>query len=301
MKSFFRKLFFHWLLIFFEPKKHLTGPSGVGISTLLCHRDLQMGICSLMSFMYQLGYGLPVYVVDDGSLTGDDKNLLRKYFEVSLEDVTRREKRAQVAYRRFPALRSFRFDTSAAKNRLKLDAWFLHPFSRVLYLDADILFLSRPTEIDSWLKTKYRTFFYSICHRYMRKFVSDKTQQAYSSFRKLLFTFDGSTMDPFFCSGLLGFSVMNDEILGKLDSKLKLLSEFGFSRDWLAEETACALWFGELHATQLPPSKYLNIWLQKQYDERYRFNPTSLHYSGDLKSLYSRDAIRLVFASHFFR
>jgi len=85
IKELLFKLFFKYIPVFFQPKKSTEIQTKIGVTMLLCHKDMSLVLYSLQSLFFRLGYSLPVYITDDGSLTADDRHLLNTLFTVTIE------------------------------------------------------------------------------------------------------------------------------------------------------------------------------------------------------------------------
>lgn len=170
-----------------------------GICSLLCHRDLKMFIYGLKSLFFQLNREFRVYIVNDGTLTIEDKELLNYFFYVHIEDSTSTELKMRNLLVKYPYIQKYRFNDKLSNLKLKLDAWFLNGFSRFIYIDADILFYRYPNEINKWIVNDSD---YSMYIAHTEEYFRDKYYLEFS-LRKLLYKHMHLKMTAGFNSGLL--------------------------------------------------------------------------------------------------
>lgn len=271
----------------------------LGMTTLLCHRDVWRAMYCWSSLFYYLGYSLPIYIADDGSLTEHDKDILRRKFRVVIEEVGNREKRAKIVFSRYKYIYKFRFNEDAPVLRKKLDAFFLHPFKRSIYIDADVLFLSRPNRIIDWIRNNERTYLYSICGSSFRN-KNNNEQTLIHIFRRLLYKYLHSSIDPYFSSGFLCFGSKDNSLLKILEKKLCSLYEVEYFTDWLTEETAMSLLFDQMNAVCLKSTQYINIWLNTQLKAITNYNPVFIHFAYETKKYFGVHVLRLLAKTSMF-
>ncbi len=154
--------FIRVLLYIFIPLLHFpsvkTSYGKVGMTTLLCHRDVPYFFYSLASFWFFLKERLPVYVVDDGTLSRFDKWLIRFFLHLDINSVTEVDKHAAKYLKPYQMLYQFRFDNDSPILRKKIDAILLSPFKKSIYFDSDILFFNFPAEVFTWINKKKRRY-----------------------------------------------------------------------------------------------------------------------------------------------
>ena len=81
------------LLVQFLPSKRQEMYSDeIGITSLVCHKDACLLALNLTSFFYHLGKQLPVFIIDDGSLTSRDCQFLRRLFFVKIQPMAKTKK-----------------------------------------------------------------------------------------------------------------------------------------------------------------------------------------------------------------
>ena len=202
-KSLIKDILFRCLIFLFETKKTPDVSHQIGICSLVCHKHVDMFIYNLMSIFYYLGKSLPVYVVDDGSLTLEDSKKLKKYFTVIVESHRSSQDKMSRVLRGYKNILKFRFDEEVCALRKKLDAFFLNPFARFIYLDADLLFHKYPKEIVNWLESKDEETLYTAHLPYPKDFFNYEAARLQHAYRFLLSKYFSIPVDPSFNTGLL--------------------------------------------------------------------------------------------------
>src|SRR6185369_5557035 len=96
-----------------------------GVSLLLCHRDMTLVLYSLSSLFYQIGQTLPIYILNDGSLTAEDKKTLHRLFTVQIENKERALEQVKKSFKKSRYLIKYLNDPIAHIKRLKLAMFFL--------------------------------------------------------------------------------------------------------------------------------------------------------------------------------
>ena len=302
VKSIIKDTVFKLLMFLFRSKKTSVKSSRIGICTLLCHRDINLFIYNLMSFFYQIKKNLPVYVVDDGTLTPKDIRKLHKYFTVIYESSPSSEKKMAKILKGYTNIYTFRFDRDACILRKKLDAIFLNPYSRFIYLDADLLCYNYPQEIVRWLDSDSKTVLYTGHLPYPKDFYNNPRALMEHCCRLLFNERFSCPIDPTFNSGFL--CIPGKDAIGyqRLDEVLKFFYKTYFAYIVVAEETALYLSFDYQHAKKLPLVKYVSIWDLQEYLKCFSEKITILHYSGAAKYFKFRlDAVKLALKNNLFR
>ena len=301
LKSHIKNILFSYLISLFEIKKTSTISYQIGICSFICHKHVDMFIYNLMSLFYQLGKSLPLYVVDDGSLTPEDNKKLKKYFTVIIEPYRSSEEKISKILRGYKNIFKFRFDEEVCDLRKKLDAFFLNPFEKFMYLDADILFHNYPKEIILWLESKNDEILYTVHLPYPRDFFNFEAARVQYAYRFLLSKHLLIPVDPSFNTGFL--CVPNKKSLSKLYLD-KVLNQFylhNFVCSWVSEETALSFSFNNTNLKKLSPARYVNVWADEEYLKAFTNKTISLHYSGNVKYVkFKGDAIKLAIKYNLF-
>ena len=302
IKSAIKNVAFQLLIHFFEKKKTLNGTQRIGVSTLLCHRHVDIFIYNLQSLFYQIHKNLPIYIIDDGTLTTRDINKLKTYFSITIESSTSSEKKITKLFHKYNNIYRFRFDTDVCAFRKKLDAFFLHPFTKCIYLDADLLWQSCPREIIQWLETEDDVFLYTAHHINPNTFFGNREAVYQYSCRLLINDHFSCPIDPSFNSGLLCMPNKQFVQFQKLDEIFRYFYTYRFVYTLVSEETAIYLAGYYDKMKKLPADQYKNVWAHEEYENTISKKTVSMHYSGGTKDgVFKRDALKLAIRTGLFR
>lgn len=116
------------------------------IHSLLCRRDLPMGICSAKSFNLAAGLALPWVFHDDGSLQPRDIARLEHHFP-GCRVVTRAEADRHMAQNLAPYPETARARQQYVMMLKLADLYYFSDKERILYVDSDILFFRNPSQL----------------------------------------------------------------------------------------------------------------------------------------------------------
>ncbi len=302
IKNQLTKIIYAALPLFFPAKKTVKH-SEVGICTLLCHNHVDFLIYNLMSLFTSIGKPLPIYIVDDGTLNSSDYQKLRRYFTVIIEPVNSTARKTRILLKKYQNIFKFRFDKNTTPLKQKLDSILTSPFSRSIYIDADILFFEKAPQISKWIDTNSKINYYSAHLPYPKNFFGRYSETLGHSYRSLLFKHFSINIDPTFNSGLLLINKSSLD-LHKLDRIFKYFFDTLYAYDILAEETSFAFIINDFIYKKLPVDKYVNAWCIEEYNQIFSDKIVSLHYSGPLKNYQLRlkkDSIKLAFKQNFFK
>ena len=116
------------------------------VHSLLCRRDLPMGICSAKSLNLAAGRALPWFFHDDGSLRDRDIALLVHHFP-GCRVITRAEADRVMAGKLALYPLTARARQSYVMMLKLVDLYHFSDRDRVLYVDSDILFFENPVQL----------------------------------------------------------------------------------------------------------------------------------------------------------
>lgn len=286
-------------LSFVFPKRVDPIKSKAGISTLLYHDGVDMSIYSLSSFFYQIGFSLPVFAVQDGSLTSKDWSKLRKFFHLRLLNEKKARNMMRKAMAEYPELLEYRLKYSSPYTKLKFDAVFLSPFRRVIFIESDLLFYYPPNEIKDWITSNSSEFLYLDHDR--NYLGSDKRGDLDFSFRILLDKYRFKLASPTFNAGILCIPDKNRFNFKKLDKIFRLFNSLKYSKTIFAEETAWAILYNDLNNEVLPTKKYVCPVTTEEYLKATSRQVNAVHYIGESQQFFIRDAVRNAVRNRFFR
>ncbi len=112
------------------------------IHSLMCKRDVEMGICTYKTLNHLSNLNFNYIIHDDGSLTTTDINFISRHIKASV--ITRKESnlKAETLLKDHPHILNFRRNHFLA---LKIiDVSLFDSSDRIVYLDSDILFFKKP-------------------------------------------------------------------------------------------------------------------------------------------------------------
>ena len=210
------------------PVRIATGVS-VEAHSLICHRDVNMALTSVKSFMrYMPAVALVLH--DDGSITQLDRALLSEHLP-GARFIGRAEADREMQ-RILPS------DVYAKRAQhvflLKLfDFNHFHDGQTTILLDSDIVFLAPPTEVINWLASEAAAPFYNLdwCPSYRASSVPD-----------------GLTIPPKLNAGFMGYR-------GRFS--MKQIYDYCARMDyWIEDQTIYALLLADLDAKALDPNRY---------------------------------------------
>jgi lipopolysaccharide biosynthesis glycosyltransferase len=269
---------------------------------MLCHWDVEMFICSLTSFFYHLGRQLPVYVVDDGSLTPADTRLLKQFFIITIESRQSADIKMARKLARYKHFYAYRFSDNSIIFKLMFDALILSPFSKYFLLDADILFLAKPQELLDWLDSPKAICCYASLTREYQRQLTASGEYPMIPFRTLLLKYLKLQGDPFVILSLLGINTKAVLNLREIDRLFGLLSQVGYLSNRHVDEAIVATLLARKKAILLDPTKYYNavagggIKVPPLPPE-----PVFIHFPGESKPQFWRHALGEIMRTRAFR
>ncbi len=129
-------------LILALPDYSALSGNAFSIHSLLCHTDVEMGICTYKVFNYVAGENFHFIIHDDGTLTNHDIAYIQKHIRARIYTRKESDLITQNSLQSFPNILKYRQTHFLA---LKLiDVKLFSSGERIAYLDPDILFFNRP-------------------------------------------------------------------------------------------------------------------------------------------------------------
>ncbi len=297
------KEFIFKFLVNFLPSQKTESPvdNSIGITALLCHRYVDMFIYSISSFFYSANRPFPIFIVSDGSLTEADKKKLSKFFTVIIPSKKWCDTKMKKLLKNYPSFTEYRFSQNYSKNmvRNKFDAFLLNPFDRFINFDSDVLFYKKPKEVLDWLYSKKNLGLYSV-HEWKEK-TRTNDDLAMVVRRLLRKIFSATSSHIYMSCGMIGFPNKECIDLAFLDKVFKLAVQVEFARHFIVEEDALIILFDKIKSKILSANKYLNLWLYWQYQPEKLKDITYLHYAGEVKERFQKDAVKLAISRNLFR
>lgn len=270
------------------PSFHNKSIKNIGISSVVCHDRLDMFIASAGSLMFHLGQSLPIYVVDDGTLSTRDKHRLQHIFTAIIDTIPERERKIKKIFAKFPSVARYRLDPLNPVTKMKLDGHLLTPFYKTIYIDLDVLFLQVPRIIKEWIASP-TTNYYCVHPRNIVG-AQNRSDEDYS-FRRLLNDTKFPLASSSFNTGIVCISNKSTINLHLLDKAFAYFNKIGYSRSFMAEETGMAIALNNKYFQTLPTNKYTCVARDSEYKKIDPNTTQAIHFIGETESRYLRHAI----------
>jgi hypothetical protein len=262
-----------------------------GISTVIHHKAVDMSIYSIRSFFYQTGFWVPVFAVNDGSLTEEDKIKLHKNFNLNLIENDSATARMEILLKKYPNFKKYRLSEESQCTKFKFDAILLSPFKRLIFLDNDVLFHNPPKELIDWVKSHGNKF---LGAAHDREYLGSNTREDIDyCFRQMVNNYKFKLLHLNFNSGILAVPDKRIIDLDKLDTILRFFDKLGYTKTFFTEETSMAILFKTLGAEILSPRKYVCPVTDSEYGRAFDNQVTAAHYIGESKKFFERDAAKM--------
>ncbi|MEO8582128.1 MAG: hypothetical protein ABI425_06190 [Patescibacteria group bacterium] len=292
------KFVFKKLPLFFPEKKATS--THFGICMLLCHKDMTMALYSLQSLFFHLGYALPLYIIDDGSLTKSDSATLRKLFTITIDTKSKALLKIRTNFGNYPTLLKYMEDEKNHVKRMKVAALLLSPFQKIICLEPDVLFFHLPAEIQSFKKTGKNYF--GVLHQavYEQQFVHDNMMEMH--FRRLLYFHLKLDIHFLFNGGflLLNKDTINKVSLAKIEKTLRIFYTVDYARMFYAEETILATLFEVNNSVLLPYPGYVNLVYPIEYDRTLPNRASAIHFITPTRLIFIYQGVKLALRSRLF-
>lgn len=266
--------------------------SGTKIVSLVCHRDLNMYILSIKSFL-RFYNDINITVFDDGSLEDEDVKKLKhhiKGIDIYKRSYTDNQVKQKLSSQLLKNLRE------EDPSQLKLIDTNLLLNGKKIILDSDTLFLRKPDEIIEWINTPNPKPFYHTNRVFYRKTPSsgDNIQKQFRNnllfINKKLKT-NIKTLD--FCSGFIGYP--RKLSLKRIEEVERVLSKYNKNQNslWGIEQCSYAFLLMD-KAEWLNIEYYLALDNEKSKDEQFN-KAKFIHFIGKfLHKEYSREAKKII-------
>lgn len=303
MKEFAKRVYFfstkRIARIFLQNLKPVSVPySGkIGVSSLVCHSHIDMFIYSLNSFYFYIKEPLPCTVIDDGSLTKNDFELLKKYFPgINIIPRQDADRKIETILKNHAAILNFRKKETIHKFHLKVtDPILLPPYEKIIYIDSDVLFVGNPKRINRWIKSSEETYLYEPEYRTPDWGIGDGWNFAGNAIKHALnISFDERFNSGFMCLHKKTYPL---DFLNKIVSYMQLVE---MDKTWLAEQYTLAAVFSHLHAKKFGKKhKHLALPIKSVFKNvtDYIF----IHFAYLAKPYYYGEIIKLLFRTSFFK
>ncbi len=253
----------------------------VGISMLLCHKDVHLALLCLSTLTYFSETRFPIFILDDGSLTKLDCELLKKFFDCNImyrKEANIFEKDIKKTSPYFYKLLKLK---SAHAYKYKLELLFLSPFKKFIILDADILFFSKPKEVLRWINSKKFSFIYTDlgleCYRHMQKEIHNVFLV-----KKLLYkNINKSKKFSNVVSAVVGIPNKHRITIRNIEKFLKKTSDLNMLNFIYLEEMVIWDLMASYPNSRISPEKYYTyIWQIHKFTTK---NRVMIHFLGNTK------------------
>lgn len=298
MKEMFKKILFTGIP-YLIPNFKSVKTHDVGISILLCHEYVYHSIYALSSLMYRLNVNLPIFCINDGSLTNNDISILHKLFTITIANKPEIDNKMRRIITSVPNYYLFRFSQYTPITKYKIDAIILSPFKRTILLDSDVLFFNTPTEIKRWIFSDQPYNLYlnhneTLTHH-------NKIADYELSVRYLLKLYNYKSMIVSLNSGLLCIADKSFIDFKKMNSITKIFQSINYDRMFSAEEGILCILLGmSKNRKAFPNSKYIEIISYPEYQRFTSTNQICIHYVNYIKPYFMKDAIVQSLSTRFF-
>jgi hypothetical protein len=270
--------------------------ANVAICSLVCHRDLAMYIHALRSLFAGMKKQLPVVVLNDGSLTGRDKEVLNMHFQIKIISLADARKKIKKLLKNFPVTEEYLLSERNDILKYKLAVLWLSSYHKNILMDADVLFFQKPTLLVDWIE-KGDDWLY-VYHP------ETCFQEGYfpeHSFRKIWFASHQLTIEPCFNAGLLALPKPLVTQLEHIEKCFVTLKHHGIYVLGAMDEFVLAWVFAKNKALPLPAKSYRVYTLWKETREWGTNKVVMRHFSYETKGLFMRQALNLAKRHHYYR
>lgn len=293
------------LILKFTPTIVLPPGGATGIATIVHHDHVQLITIALKSFFYYSGVILPVFLVDDGSLTRKDYVLLQSNFKnILIKHRARAAKEIVRILKGYPYCLRYRKEKNMEfriHNKKLFDPILLSPFTKVILLDADVIFFNVPKEILNWIYTNEA----ADLHMSYDKTYMDKEKHWGVLGTKILAKIWDSPLTLYFNSGLYCVTKKNI-ILKHYEKYLKRFYLMNIQDELIGDQFFQSMNISEnlkqrpsYRIRTLPSDLY--VVLVDMETRKKLFQNICVHYHAELKRFFPGDAIALLQRTYFFR
>lgn len=229
------KIIFKYIVLFCKPTViPKTGSSGV--VTLISKEYVEMSIASLQSFFFHLERNLPCTIIDDGSLTKKDYLLIKKFLP-GIKIISASKYKNTTLNKLIDYEKCYRYRNSNLKEKFNVklfDPFINSYYKKIIYLDCDILFVNKPTEIADWIDSNKKSSLYASEYGYGEK-ESSTLDQGWKIALRMFSNKYNSIQHLTFNSGFL--CMHKDSFnLKKINQVLSHMYEVGLAETWATEQ-----------------------------------------------------------------
>jgi lipopolysaccharide biosynthesis glycosyltransferase len=300
MKLIIKKLLLK-LIIEFAPKIEISSKGSAGLVTIIGHKHVDMLIFSLKSFFYISKLNIPVNVFDDGTLTDNDELKIK----IHIKNV-RVRRRKQNEPKILKILKKYKYCLKYRKEKFKdrfyvklFDPFLLTDYKKIIYLDYDIIFLNKPKEIITWLKSQKKYGMYATTHR--NKILNEgfSSTKEWEVIERMFADKVCRGFPVDFSSGIL-FLHKDSYKLKRINEILKYIYRVGLEDTWTPEQYSLGVLLTEMESINLQ-NNYIHLRNSNLDLEKDPFSYTCLHFAFKSKENYYKIALLLAIRTYLFR
>lgn len=272
----------------------------IGICTLLCHDHIYFYLISVKSFFYFTKLELPVFVVDDGSMTNEDVQLLNRHVQnITIVRGKEAEKIMISKLRGLPFSLRFRKESHSqiySHNKKLFDPILLSSFKKYIYFDSDIIFFNKPREIINWIHNSKDM----ILHMSYTKEYMQHTDLQILNYIPVIFKIQDI---PNLNSGIIcGYKKFLK--LDLIEKYLKDIYSYSLAHKWFSEQIIFYLVFSKMNKLAKikkiqPLDPLLYYVLVNSVMRKYYRALICIHYHSYSKDYIYYDGIKLLINSNF--
>jgi lipopolysaccharide biosynthesis glycosyltransferase len=265
---------------------HLPTKGNVGIVTLCCHSHVPMLIYTLHSLFTHMSTSYPCSVFNDGSFTANDFNRINILFPgIQIMNKNKSNTKIQSQLKQYPYCKKYRESKSTYIFKYKLfDCFLLTHYKKIIYIDSDVIFLQKSTELLKWILYNTSTCLYATHIKY-KNFQQPGVTSDCTSLIRMFIDKVNKNIDFYFNSG---FMCIHKKMysLKRIEEVLQYCYAVGLENSWAPEQ----LTFADMIASNKHvclPTTYIHLHAIVEYKSIGNpFSYTLIHFSDQTKPLY---------------
>lgn len=259
------------------------------VRVLLCHDHVRMFGYSLDSFFRSINETLPVLVVDDGSLTAEDKKLLHSKFLITIYSPSQLLKLVAPHLKTHQHLKKYLHDQKTHIKKLRI-ALLLLPGTQVISYEADMLFFRFSPEIKTWIKKRSSKGYYLSWDWFTLDYF--KRHSAIDvNFRKLIARSLKLPSPISFNAGLSLHPRMLSSYATILDKACALFYDIDYIYNAYADEVLLSLVHDQRRDKAFDSQSYKTVWSQEHYTAVPN-DPILVHFAGEAKTILEKTVVK---------
>lgn len=294
IKSLIKTFLFKKIAYFLAKKsnKIVLKRKNVGLVMLLSNQYFEFGLCSLYLLFSNLNFRLPIFIVSDGTLTPSQISYLKIFMQAEVTSFEQLLLKSKNQLKNFSNIKNYLLNQKSAVTKGKLAGLIFSPFSKTILLDSDVLFFSFPKQISEWIDKDNSGSMYLV-HNYKEFSKECGSIGRERVLRLLIKQVVSSSLNPSFNSGLL---CLGEKInLSLLDKILFFINVSRSNELFSSEEIALAGAVCSSHSAKKLSKRYVAAISYGDYLRGIQHVPICIHYTGELKSVFKRDFLRIFF------